>query len=303
MARIASVHSRSWLGTAAVALSVAVVDSALAAETPPAREETSEFDGFTAAEMLPLQHDVLRLGGDEGEHVGSALLTGSSFQSLGREGVRLGKAFINGKLGGGDAGFEGILRADFGSGLCLLRRPNCLFARTLLDFELRGNDVYFSRVLRLGGEVGYFHASRNFVVDVGINTALPVFGLVELEDAREELRGTLAPGASALVAFGYGGGQWSLAFDTSRHASFAGNVDRVTAKLCSGGASFRLCTGLDYLGVGDSSSRDAVITSLTFAFVTSGGIVHTEPVKATVQVKPKRREPRLEPDTDVKVRQ
>lgn len=295
-------HSWSWFGAFALTVSFLVSNRALAADDKVTREASAELDGFMAAELLPIQHDVLRLGGEAGEHVGGALLTGASIQSLGREGVRLGKAFLDGKLGGGDAGFDGILHAHFGNGLCLLPKPNCLFARTLVDFELRGNDVYFSRLLRLGGEVGYFHASRNFVLDLGINAALPLFGVVELDGDRQELRGTLAPGASALLAFGYGGGQWSLAFDTSRHASLAGSVDRIGAKVCSGRASFRLCTGLDYFGVGDDISRDAVITSLSFALVGGGGVVFADPAKPRVEASPRGRGSRLEPNADVKVR-
>jgi hypothetical protein len=297
------VHSWSWFGAFALTSSFLVSNRALAADSKVTREVAAELDGFMAAEMLPIQHDVLRPGGERAEHVGGALLTGASIQSLGRDGLRLAKTLLDGKLGGGDAGFDGILRAHFGGGLCLLPKPNCLFARTLVDFELRGNDVYFSRLLRLGGEVGYFHASRNFVLDLGINAALPLFGVVELDGDRQELRGTLAPGASALVAFGYGGGQWSLAFDTSRHASLAGSVDRLAAKVCSGGASFRLCSGLDYFGVGDDdTSRNAVITSLSFALVGGGGVVYADPARSRVEASPRARKSRLEPNADVEVR-
>ncbi len=231
------------------------------------------FDGVMAAEVLPLQYDVLRLRGDGDHGSSSALLTGASFYSLGREDASIGKAVLDGKLGGGDGGFDGILRTDFGSGLCLLTAPNCLFGRTLLDFELRGNERYFSRMLRLGMEVGYFYAGRNLVLDLGLNAALPLFGVTRLGDDRLEPELTVSPGASALVAYSYGRGHWRLVADAARHAR-TGGVDRFSAKLCGGGARYSLCTVLDYFSLDEPASREAIVTSIAFSFTGGGGVIH-----------------------------
>lgn len=233
------------------------------------------FDGVMAAEVLPLQYDVLRLHGD-GEHgAGSALLTGTSFYSLGREGASIGKAVLDGKLGGGDAGFDGVLRTDFGSGLCLLDVPNCLFGRTLLNFELRGNDRYFSRFFRLGMEIGYFYAGRNLVVDFGVNAALPLFGVAKVGNERLESQLSVSPGASALVAYSYGRGHWRLSADAMRYEAEDGTVDRLGTKLCGGGAHFSLCSGVDYLASDtEPAARDAIVTSIAFSFVGGGGVKH-----------------------------
>jgi hypothetical protein len=255
----------------------AAADSRMYAADSNADGNTPAFDGVMASQLLPLQYDVLRLRGDGEHRTGSALLTGFSFYSLGREDVRIGRAALDGKLGGGDAGFDGILRTDFGNGLCLPGVPNCLFGRTLLNFELRGNDRYFSRWLRLGMELGYFYAGRNLVVDFGLNAALPLFGVTKVGDERAESRLSVSPGASALVAYSYGRGHWRLSADAARYQVEGGEVDRVNAELCGGGAHFSLCSGLDYFALDESGSRDAIVTSIAFSFTAGGGVVHEAP--------------------------
>jgi hypothetical protein len=290
------VSASKWLARAVVTFGLSVAEPALAADSNAAepapqlaaadsrmyaadsnQANVSAFDGVRASQVLPLQYDVLRLRGDGEHRTGSALLTGFSFYSLGREDVRIGKAAFEGKLGGGDAGFDGILRTDFGNGLCLPGVPNCLFGRTLLNFELRGNDRYFSRWLRLGMELGYFYADPNLVVDFGVNAALPLFGVTKVGDERAESRLSVSPGVSALVAYSYGRGHWRLSADAARYQVEGGEVDRVNAELCGGGAHFSLCSGLDYFALDELGSRDAIVTSIAFSFTAGGGVVHEAP--------------------------
>lgn len=251
-------------------------DSRMYAADSKPEADADVFDGVMAAQVLPLQYDLLRLRGDGEHRSGSALLTGIAFYSLGREHTRIGKSVLEGKLGGGDAGFEGILRTDFGSGLCLLGVPNCLFGRTLLNFELRGNDRYFSRLLRLGMELGYFYAGRNLVLDFGLNAALPLFGVTKVGDGRAESRLSVSPGAGALIAYSYGRGHFRLSADAARHETKdEGAVDRLNARLCGGGSHFSLCTVLDYFAFDEPASRDAIVTSIAFSFTGGGGVVHS----------------------------
>jgi len=237
----------------------------------------TSFDGVMAAQVLPLQHDVLRVRGDGAHRTGSALLTGAGFYSLGREGASIGKAILDGKLGGGDAGFDGILRTDFGNGLCMPGVPNCFFARTLLNFELRGNERYFSRLFRLGAELGYFNQAKNLVVDFGVNAGLPLFGVTKVEATRAESRLSVSPGAGALIAYSYGQGDWRLSADAVRYEARAGSVDRLNVVLCGGGTHFSLCTSFDYFALDEPAERDALVTSLSFSFTGSGGVTHEPP--------------------------
>lgn len=230
-----------------------------------------------ASQVLPLQHDVLRLRGDGDHRTGSALLTGAGFYSLGREGVRIGKAVLDGKLGGGDGGFDGILRTDFGNGLCMTDVPNCFFGRTLANFELRGNERYFSRLFRVGAELGYFYAGRNLIVDFGVNAGLPLFGVTKVEGTRVESRLSVSPGAGALIAYSYGPGDWRLSADAARYEARAGSVDRLNLALCGGGTHFNLCTTFDYFALDEPRERNAVVTSLAFSFTGSGGVSHEVP--------------------------
>lgn len=230
-----------------------------------------------AAQVLPLQHDVLRVRGAGAHHTGSALLTGAGFYSLGREGASIGKAVLDGKLGGGDAGFDGILRTDFGNGLCLTGPPNCFFGRTLLNFELRGNDRYFSRLFRLGAELGYFHAGRNLVLDFGVNAGLPLFGVTKLAGTRVESQMSVSPGASALVAYSYGQGDFRLSADAVRYEVRSSSVDRLNVALCGGGTHFSLCTTFDYFALDEPAEQGAIVTSLAFSLTGGGGVTHEVP--------------------------
>jgi hypothetical protein len=241
------------------------------------------FHGVMAAQVLPLQHDVLRVRGEGDHRTGSALLTGASFYSLGREGASIGKAVLDGKLGGGDAGFDGILRTDFGNGLCMPGVPHCLFGRTLLNFELRGNERYFSRLFRIGAELGFFHAGRNLVLDVGLNAGLPLFGVTKVEGTRAESRLGVSPGASALIAYSYGKADWRLSGDAVRYEARAGGVNRLNVALCGGGTHFSLCTSFDLIALDEPAERDAVVTSLAFSFTGGGGVTQQVPATRSKQ--------------------
>ena len=247
-------------------------DSRMYAGNGKAAADAELFDGVMAAQLLPLQYDVLRLRADGEHRASSALLTGVAFYALSHNDLRIGRSVLEGKLGGGDAGFDGILRTDFGNGLCLPGIARCFFGRTLLNFELRGNQRYFSRLFRLGGELGYFYTSRNLVLDFGINAGLPLFGVTKVAGTRVQSRVGVSPGASALVAYSYGPGDLRLSADAVRHEAGGGSVDRLNVALCGGGNHFSLCTSFDYFALEAPSERDAIVTSIAFAFAGGGGV-------------------------------